>query len=61
LLDLVTVYLGRDVVPQIKKEKLALYERIMQQFHVIEISNSHQVASFWSKALQNEQIKNAGA
>lgn len=30
LLDLVTVYLGRDVIPGIKKDKLALYRRVSQ-------------------------------
>lgn len=59
LLDLVTVYLGRDVIPSIKKEKLALYKRVAQQFHVIEISNNHQVASFWSSVLANESVKAA--
>ena len=41
LLDLVTIYLGRDVIPAIKKDKLANYRRIAQQFHVVEISNNH--------------------
>lgn len=59
LLDLVTVYLGRDVIPAIKKDKLALYRRVAQQFHVVEISNNHQVASFWSNMLANEAVKTA--
>ena len=41
LLDLLTVYLGGILLEEFKKEKLALYKRIVQQFHVLEISNSH--------------------
>ena len=59
LLDLVTIYLGRDVIPAIKKDKLTNYRRIAQQFHVVEISNNHQVASFWSNMLANEAVKAA--
>ena len=59
MLDLVTVYLGRDVIPKIKKEKLELYKKVSQQFHVIEISNSHQIASFWSNVLANDAVKSS--
>ena len=41
LLDVLTIYLGGAVLEEFKKEKLALYGRIVQQFHVVEISNSH--------------------
>jgi len=51
LLDLLTVYIGEKVMTAFKKEKLGLYHRILQQFTVIEIQNSHAVASFWSKVL----------
>ena len=61
LLDLLTVYLGKDMLPELKKEKLKLYKRVQQQFHVIEISNSHQLASFWSNVLQQEQVKAASS
>lgn len=40
---------------------MKLYSRILQQFHVVEISNSHQLASFWAQVLQNEQVRNANA
>ena len=59
LLDLLTVYIGEKVIKNFKKEKLGLYHRILQQFTVIEIQNSHVLAGFWSKVLQNEQIKQA--
>lgn len=61
ILDLLTIYLGETELPKFKREKLALYNRILQQFHVIEINNSHQLASFWSNVLQNEMIKNVQA
>jgi len=61
LLDVMTVYLGRAVLPAYKAEKLRLYQRILQQFHVVEISNSHQLASFWSQVLQVDNVKNANS
>lgn len=54
-----SVYLGRTVLPSFKVEKLQLYSRILQQFHVVEISNSHQLASFWATVLKNENVSNA--
>jgi hypothetical protein len=59
LLDLVTVYLGKVVIPAFKKDRLLLYRRVSQQFYVMEISSCHQMASFWSKVLQHEAIKGA--
>lgn len=57
LLDLLTVYVSEKVIMGFKKEKLGLYHRILQQFTVIEIQNSHVLAGFWSKVLQDEKIK----
>ena len=57
--DLLSTYIGEKVIPAFKKEKLALYHRILQQFSVIEIQNSHALAGFWSKVLQDERVKQA--
>lgn len=57
--DLLSLYIGDKVIPLFKKEKLALYHRILQQFTVIEIQNSHALAGFWSKVLANESVKQA--
>jgi len=57
--DLLSLYIGDKVIPAFKKEKLSLYHRILQQFTVIEVQNSHALAGFWSKVLQNENVKNA--
>ena len=59
LYDLLRIYLGRKVLPSFKNDKLRLYSRILQQFHVVEINNSHQLASFWSTVLKTENIANA--
>ena len=59
LFDVISVYIGKKILPEFKEEKLRLYCRILQQFHVVEISNSHQLASFWNQVLQNENVKNA--
>jgi len=55
--DLLSMYIGDKVIAGFKKEKLGLYHRILQQFTVIEIQNSHVLAGFWSKVLQNEKVK----
>lgn len=57
LFEVVTIYLGETVIPKFKSEKLKVYSRIMQQFNIMEINNAHQTASFWSKVLQNPQLK----
>ena len=57
--EVMTVYLATKVLPEFKAEKHKLYCRILQQFHVVEISNSHQLASFWNQVLQNDNVKNA--
>ena len=59
LLDVLTIYLGGALLEEFKKEKLALYARVVQQFHVVEISNVHQHASFWSQMLQHPHVRAA--
>lgn len=54
--DLLTIYIGEKVLTTFKKEKMGLYHRILQQFTVIEVSNSHVLSSFWSNVLQNEKV-----
>jgi hypothetical protein len=57
LLSVVTAYLGANVLPNLKQEKLKQYRRVQQAFHVAEISNNHQVASFWSNVLKQEAVR----
>ena len=57
--DVMTVYQAQTVMPQFKKEKLALYTAIIQHFSVIEISNSHNSAKFWSEVLKRPVIQSA--
>ena len=59
LLELVTIYLGEEVIPLFKNEKLNVYSRLMQQFNVMEINNAHQIASFWSNVLSIPYVKQA--
>ena len=56
LCDVLTLYLGRNVLPTFKREKMALYSRMVQQMQVVEISNSHQLASFWSNVLKDPKV-----
>jgi hypothetical protein len=59
LYDVMRIYLGRKQLPLFKNDKMKLYSRILQQFHVVEINNSHQLASFWAQVLKTENIANA--
>jgi len=59
LVDLLTCYIGSVVLKTFKSEKLNLYKRMLQQFTVVEISNSHQLAGFWSNVLQHPKVKAA--
>ena len=59
MLSLMTIYLGKVMLPKFKGEKMRLYSRIVQQFHVVEINNSHQLASFWSSVLKTPNVANA--
>jgi hypothetical protein len=59
IIAILTSYMGEQVIPKFKKEKLKIYHKLMQQFTVIEINNAHQTASFWSTVLQNPNVKNS--
>lgn len=59
MLELVTIYLGERIIPAFKREKLQIYTKLVQQFNVIEINNSHQIATFWSGVLNDPNVKNA--
>jgi hypothetical protein len=49
------------VLPTFKSEKLGLYNRILTQIQVVEITNAHQIAAFWNKCLAIPQVKAAAA
>ena len=59
LTDLLTIYLCEKVLINFKREKLSLYNRILSQIQVVEITNSHALASFWSKVLAIPKVKQA--
>lgn len=61
LTDLLTIYLCEKVLPTYKSEKLGLYNRILTQVQVVEVTNAHMIASFWSKCLAIPQVKAAAA
>lgn len=59
LYDTITIYLGEQIVPQFKEKKMNIYGKILQQYNVMQINNTYQVASFWSQVNTNPLIKNA--
>jgi hypothetical protein len=61
LTDLLTIFVTEHILAKFKREKLGLYNRIISSFQVMEISNAHATAGFWSKVLQIEKIKAASA
>jgi len=59
LTDLLTIYLCEKILVTFKHDKLSLYNRILSQIQVVEICNSHALASFWSKVLAIPKVKAA--
>ena len=57
--ELILIYLGEQVIPQFKKKKAGIYVKILQQFNIMQINNTYQIASFWSNILSNPNIKQA--
>ena len=39
--DILTIYLGEEVVPAFKGRKIKIYQKIVQQFNVMQINNAH--------------------
>lgn len=39
--DIITIYLGQQIVPPFKEKQLKIYSKIVQQFNVMQINNAH--------------------
>jgi hypothetical protein len=52
----VTIHLGKDVIPKLKRSKLKIYRQMLSSFSVAEISNAHSIATFWNKIADNKYI-----
>jgi sorting nexin-1/2 len=48
LCDIVTIHLGKDVIPAFKKNKLKIYRQMIKSLGKIEIQNAHAIATMWS-------------
>ena len=59
LLDIMSIYLSRVVLPRFKHEKLALYSNVLKQMCVTDISNAHEMASFWSRMLRDPNVSSS--
>ena len=59
LADILTIYLGERCIEMYKKEKMALFVKILTKFHVGEIANKHKMATFWTKMLNEPNVKQA--
>lgn len=56
LMDTVTIHLGKDVIPKLKRSKLKIYKQMLSSFSVAEINNAHSIATFWNKIADNKYI-----
>jgi hypothetical protein len=59
LTDLLTIYICERVFISFKRDKISLYNRILSQIQVVEITNAHALATFWSKVLAIPRVKAA--
>ena len=57
LANFLTIYLGEKCIDGYKKEKFELYRKILMRFHVGEISNHHKKATFWTRILNDPNVK----
>ncbi len=57
IVELMTINLGDNIIPEFKKTNLEIYTRIIEQFSAMEINNSHHSATFWSNVLENKNVK----
>jgi hypothetical protein len=58
LCEIQLIMIGEQLIPQFKAGKQALYAKLASQFNVVEISNVHQIASYWNELMNYDQIKN---
>ena len=56
LLETVTIHLGKDVIPKLRRSKLKIYKQMLKSFSVAEINNAHSIATFWNKIADNKYI-----
>ena len=59
LTDLLTIYLCEKVLPTFKREKLSLYNRILTQIQVVDITNAHALCMVWTKVLTIPKVQAA--
>ncbi len=57
--DMLTVYLGRDVIPKFKKVRTGMYRQMINGISVAEIRNAHSCARFWNKMADHPLILQA--
>ena len=59
LINWLTIYHGREAIPKFKKDKGKLYLKLMSNFTVKEISNSHLTATLFHDLLDTASEKKA--
>lgn len=57
LINWLTIYHGRDAIPKFKKDKGKQYLKLMSNFTVKEISNSHLTATLFHDLLDLEKVE----
>ena len=57
LYDIMSIYLGEQVIPPFRENRIKLYKKNIEYFNLTMINNAHQTATYWSSVLQNDNIK----
>lgn len=57
IVRMLDVYLADTALPTFKEEKIKTYYKLIQEFSVAEINNSHASATYWSKVLDHSNLK----
>ena len=54
LINFLTIYHATEAIPKFKKDKAKLYKKLLSSFCVVEITNSHKLATLYDSMLNQE-------
>lgn len=57
--DIATIYIGKDVIPELRKTKFKIYKQMIQAMSLIEINNAHAVATYWNYIAEDKTVMKA--
>lgn len=57
--DIATIYIGKDVIPELRKTKFKIYKQMIHAMSIIEINNAHAVATYWNYIAEDKTVMKA--